>query len=120
MFHLPLEQHTHSKSQLDSHILQPLWITLTQVLDGCISQTPSDTALPQKAILCCATIISWDFGIEEGTFRRVSFGPATVVEPSYDEDEDEKQPVWPGSWGNVINEFAVDLFFKVFMSPESY
>jgi hypothetical protein len=112
-FHLPLEQHIHSKSQLDSHILQPLWITLNQVLEICILQPPSDNSLIQKTILCCATIISWDFGIEEGTFRRVSFGPATAVDPRDDEEDDEKQPIWPGSWGHVINEFVVELFFKV-------
>jgi hypothetical protein len=65
--------------------------------------------------MCCETIISWDFGIEEGTFRRVSFGPATAVKQRDDESvwEDDKQPIWPGSWGTVINEFVVDLMFKV-------
>jgi len=112
-FHLPLEQHIHSKSQLDSSILQPLWITLTQILESCLSQSSTEDTIIQKAIICCETIISWDFGIEEGTFRRVSFGPATAV-TNDDDDDDEKQPIWPGSWGNVINEFVVDLFFKVF------
>ena len=69
-------------------------------------------------MVCCETIIAWDFGIEEGTFRRVSFGPTSaVVRTENDDDddfEDEKQPIWPGSWGNAINEFVVDLFFKVF------
>jgi hypothetical protein len=110
-FHLPLEQHTHSKSQLDSSILQPLWITLTQVLENCLSQSSTDDTIIKKAVICCETIISWDFGIEEGTFRRVSFGPTTAA--TNDDDDDEKQPIWPGSWGNVINEFVVDLFFKV-------
>jgi hypothetical protein len=67
-------------------------------------------------VVCCETIISWDFGIEEGTFRRVSFGPTTAVAITDDDDdgfEDEKQPIWPGSWGNAINEFVIDLFFKV-------
>lgn len=114
-FHLPLEQHIHSKAQLDSSILQPLWVTLTQVLETCIAHPQSDASLIQKAIMCCETIISWDFGIEEGTFRRVSFGPATAVKPRDDEEEEEeeKQPIWPGSWGTVINEFVVDLLFKV-------
>jgi hypothetical protein len=116
-FHLPLEQHLHSKAQLDSQILQPLWVTLTQVLESCISQPPSDDPLMQKAVICCETIISWDFGIEEGTFRRVSFGPTTAVKAGNssedDDDEEEKQPIWPGSWANVINEFVVDLLFKV-------
>lgn len=110
-FHLPLEQHIHSKAQLDSSILQPLWVTLTQVLEHCLSQP--DEILIQKAVTCCETIISWNFGIEEGTFRRVSFGPSTTVTED-DDIDDEKQPIWPGSWGNVINEFVVDLFFKVF------
>ena len=114
-FHLPLEQHIHSKAQLDSNILQPLWVTLTQVLETCIAHPQSDASLIQKAIMCCETIISWDFGIEEGTFRRVSFGPATAVKPRDDEgeEEEEKQPIWPGGWGTVINEFVVDLMFKV-------
>jgi hypothetical protein len=114
-FHLPLEQHIHSKAQLDSNILQPLWVTLTQVLEACIAQPPSYDPLFQKAVICSETIISWDFGIEEGTFRRVNFGPATGVSGSGegDDDEDEKQPIWPGGWGNVVNEFVVDLFFKV-------
>lgn len=45
----------------------------------------------------------------------MSFGPATAVNPNNDdeEEEDEKQPVWPGSWGTVVNEFVVDLMFKV-------
>lgn len=112
-FHLPLEQHVHSKAQLDSSILQPLWITLTQVLEACVSQPSTDNALLQKAVICCETIISWDFGIEEGTFRRVSFGPATAAsKPEDDDDEEEKQPIWPGSWANVVNEFVVNLFFK--------
>jgi len=64
-------------------------------------------------VICCETIISWDFGIEEGTFRRVSFGPATAAsKPEDDDDEEEKQPIWPGSWANVVNEFVVNLFFK--------
>lgn len=111
-FHLPLEQHIHSKSQLDSSILQPLWITLTQVLESCLSQSSTEDPIVQKAIICCETIISWDFGIEEGNFRRVSFGRAAAVTNDND-DDDEKQPIWPGSWGNVINEFVIDLFFKV-------
>jgi hypothetical protein len=111
IFHLPLEQHAHSKTQLENQILQPLWVTLTQVLEKCITLPPTDDILTQKAVICCETIISWDFGIEEGTFRRVSFGPA-VVKPD-DNDDDDKQPIWPGSWGTVINEFVVDLMFKV-------
>jgi hypothetical protein len=112
-FHLPLEQHIHSKAELDSKILQPLWITLTQVLEHCLSQSSLENDnLIQKAVICCETIISWNFGIEEGTFRRVSFGPATAVTED-DDIDDEKQPIWPGSWGNVINEFVVNLFFKV-------
>ena len=118
-FHLPLEQHIHSKAQLDCSILQPLWVTLTQVLEACLSLPPQDDILMQKAVLCCETIICWDFGIEEGTFRRVSFGPATTVtNDDDDDDDDEKQPIWPGSWGSVINEFVVDLFFKVLLSPD--
>lgn len=117
-FHLPLEQHIHSKAQLDKTILQPLWITLTQVLESCLSQSPkSDDTLIQKSVVCCETIIAWDFGIEEGTFRRVSFGPTSAVartdENDDDDFEDEKQPIWPGSWGNAINEFVIELFFKV-------
>ena len=80
----------------------------------CISQTPSDDPLIQKTVECCEIIICWDFGIEEGTFRRVSFGPATVVSNNGHDDEDHLQPIWPGSWGNVINEFVIDLFFKVY------
>jgi hypothetical protein len=91
-------------------------VTLNQVLEVCILQPPSDDRLIQKAVICCETIISWDFGIEEGTFRRVSFGPATATNPGDDEDIDEKQPIWPGSWGNLVNEFVVDLFFKVIRS----
>lgn len=117
-FHLPLEQHIHSKSQLDSRILQPLWVTLNQVLESCLSQSSTEDAIIHKAIKCCETIISWDFGIEEGTFRRVSFGPATIVTNDNDDDYDDKQPIWPGSWGNVINEFVVDLFFKVLLVKE--
>jgi hypothetical protein len=47
----------------------------------------------------------------------VSFGPATSVVdgPSEDEDDDV-QPIWPGSWGSVVNEFVVDLFFKVYFT----
>jgi hypothetical protein len=112
-FHLPLEQHTHAKSQLETQILQPLWVTLTQVLEKCITLPPTDDVLTQKAVICCETIISWDFGIEEGTFRRVSFGPVVVNDD--DDDDDDKQPIWPGSWGSVINEFVVDLMFKVRM-----
>ena len=116
-FHLPLEQHIHSKAELDSKILQPLWITLTQVLEHCLSQSSLENDnLIQKAVLCCETIISWNFGIEEGTFRKVSFGLATAVTEDDDVD-DEKQPIWPGSWGHGINEFVVDLFFKV-SSPQ--
>ena len=113
-FHIPLEQHIHSKAQLDSNILQPLWVTLTQVLETCIAHPQSDASLIQKAIMCCETIISWDFGIEEGTFRRVSFGPATAVKPRDDEgeEEEEKQPIWPGSWGTVINENNVKFVWK--------
>jgi hypothetical protein len=115
-FHLPLEQHIHSKAQLDSNILQPLWITLTQILEQCLSlKLDDDDTLIRKAVLCCETIISWDFGIEEGTFRRISFGPTTAVAED-DDIDDEKQPIWPGSWGLVINEFVVDLFFKVIAS----
>jgi len=115
-FHLPLEQHTHSKSQLETQILQPLWVTLTQVLEKCISLPATDDILTQKAVVCCETIITWDFGIEEGTFRRVSFGPAGAT-PDDADDDDEKQPIWPGSWGTVVNEFVVDLMFKVPFFP---
>ena len=117
-FHLPLEQHIHSKAELDKKILQPLWITLTQVLETCLTRSPtSEDVLIQKSVVCCETIISWDFGIEEGTFRRVSFGPATGVSRTEDDDddlEDDKQPIWPGGWGNAINEFVVDLFFRAY------
>jgi hypothetical protein len=112
-FHLPLEQHIHAKAQLDSHILQPLWVTLTQVLDAGISQPPSDDPLVQKAVMCAETIISWDFGIEEGTFRRVSFGPATEQKQGEEDEDEDKQPIWPGSWGTAINSFVIDLMFKV-------
>ena len=84
------------------------------MLETGISQPPSYDALVEKAVVSCETIISWDFGIEEGTFRRVSFGPATGVSSSgEDDDEEQIQPIWPGSWGNAINEFVVNLFFKV-------
>jgi hypothetical protein len=113
-FHLPLEQHIHSKSQLDSHILQPLWITLTQILEHSLAVPVSqDNPLLLRAVMCCETIISWDFGIEEGTFRRVSFGPVVGGDADAEDVDEEKQPIWPGSWGTVINEFVVDLFFKV-------
>jgi hypothetical protein len=113
-FHLPLEQHIHSKSQLDNHILQPLWITLTQILEQCLSMpTSEENPLLLKTVIACETIIAWDFGIEEGTFRRVSFGPVNIVNAESDDIDEEKQPIWPGSWGTVINEFVVDLFFKV-------
>lgn len=114
-FHLPLEQHIHSKAQLDSSILQPLWVSLTRTLETCISQPPADDSqLIQKSITCCETIISWDFGIEEGTFRRVSFGPTTAVKPGEDDEDEDIQPIWPGSWAPVVNEFVVSLFFKVY------
>jgi hypothetical protein len=113
-FHLPLEQHIHSKSQLDSRILQPLWITLTQILEHSLAVPVSqDNPLLLRALMCCETIISWDFGIEEGTFRRVSFGPVVGADVDAEDVDEEKQPIWPGSWGTVINEFVVDLFFKV-------
>ena len=66
-----------------------------------------------RGTMTCETIIAWDFGIEEGTFRRVSFGRATAVDTEADDVDEEKQPIWPGSWGTVINEFIVDLFFRV-------
>jgi hypothetical protein len=113
IFHLPLEQYLNSKKELDSRILQPLWFCLTQLLEHCIGQPPSEDIISQKAVLCCETVISWDFGVEEGTFRRVSFGPTTAAKPESDEDEDETQPIWPGSWGNAINDYVIDLFFKV-------
>jgi len=88
---------------------------LTQLLDSCIKLPPAVDAFTQKAVRCCEKIICWDFGIEEGTFRRVSFGPVTAPKLTTDyDDEEDKQPVWPGSWGNVVNEFVVDLLFKVF------
>jgi len=113
-FHVPLEQYIHSKSQLDAHILQPLWITLTQILEQQISVSPAqENVLLLRGTMTCETIIAWDFGIEEGTFRRVSFGPATAVDTEGDDVDEEKQPTWPGSWGTAINEFVVDLFFRV-------
>ena len=115
-FHLPLEQHIRSKAQLDSHLLQPLWITITQVLEQRISLPPTDDdSLLQRCLVCCETMITWDFGIEEGTFRRVSFGPTMNPKQADNEDDQEEdiQPLWPGSWARVLNPFVVDLMFKV-------
>lgn len=67
----------------------------------------------QKAVICCERIISWDFGIEEGTFRRVSFGPTTEQKQGEEDEDEDKQPIWPGSWGSAINSFVVELMFKV-------
>jgi hypothetical protein len=114
-FRLPLEQHIRSKAHLDSQILRPLWVVLTQVLKEGIAHPPTDNdTLMQKSLVCCEMIITWDFGIEEGTFRRVNFCP-TVTSKHGDEEEEEEdiQPLWPGSWGTVINSFVVDLMFKV-------
>ena len=72
----------------------------------------------QKAVVCCERIISWDFGIEEGTFRRVSFGPTTEQKQGEEDEDEDKQPIWPGSWGSAINSFVVELMFKV--SPDQY